>query len=58
MQEIKREIIEKRIQKTIENLKRNNMDAYYCGTAKDACALVAAMLPQGAVVGSGGSVTL
>lgn len=58
MQEIKREIIEKRIQKTVENLKRNNMDAYYCTTTKDACALVEALLPKGAVIGSGGSMTL
>lgn len=58
MQEIKREIIEKRIQKTIGNLKRNNMDAYYCDTAKDACALIETLLPEGAVIGSGGSMTL
>lgn len=58
MQEIQKELTYKRIEKTIANLKRNNMDAYYCETAKDACALVETLIKEGDTVGSGGSQTL
>ena len=34
------------------------MDAYYCKTSKEACALVESLLPKGCTVSSGGSVTL
>lgn len=58
MQESKREIIEKRIARTMENLKKNNMDAYYCKTSREVCELVESLLPKGCTVSSGGSVTL
>ena len=47
-----------RIDKTIENLKRNRMDAYYCETKDDACELVKKLINKGEVISSGGSVTL
>ena len=46
------------INKTIENLKANMMDAVFVNTKKDALALVKEMLPEGASVACGGSVTL
>lgn len=46
------------IEKTMEALRRNNMDAYYVDTAEEAKALVLSLIPQGAVCASGGSVTL
>lgn len=58
MQEIQKELMMKRIEKTIANLKRNNMDAYYCETSEDACALVETLINEGDTVGSGGSQTL
>lgn len=46
------------IEKTIKNLKRNNMDAYFCNTAKEAVELTQTFLKPGDVVTHGGSVTL
>lgn len=50
--------LKSRIDKTIENLKRNRMDAYYCETKEDACELVKSLINKGEVISSGGSVTL
>ena len=50
--------IKARIDKTLENLKRNNMDAYFCDTKEDACALVKTLINKGDVISSGGSMTL
>lgn len=47
-----------KVEKTIENLKRNRMDAYYCGTKDEACELVKTLINKGDVISSGGSVTL
>ena len=47
-----------KIAKTIENLKKNKMDAYYCETKEDACSLVKTLINKGDVISSGGSVTL
>lgn len=47
-----------RIEKTITNLKRNRMDAYYCETKEEACDLVKTLINKGDVISSGGSVTL
>ena len=47
-----------RVEKTIENLKRNRMDAYYCDTKAEACELVKTLINKGDVISSGGSVTL
>lgn len=58
MQECKREIIGKQIEKTIKNLKKNNMAAYYCETSEDARELVKTLIKKGDTISSGGSVTL
>ena len=49
---------DKRAEKTVEALKKNNMDAYYVHTSKEALDLVESMLIPGAVVTMGGTVTL
>lgn len=47
-----------KVEKTLENLKKNKMDAYYCDTSKEACELVKSLIRKGDVISSGGSVTL
>lgn len=47
-----------RIEKTIKNLKENNMEAYFCENKEAACALVRTLINKGDVISSGGSVTL
>ena len=47
-----------RIEKTVKNLKANNMDAYFCENKQDACELVKTLIKKGDVISSGGSVTL
>ena len=47
-----------RIDKTIKNLKRNNMDAYYCENKEQACELVKTLINKGDTVTNGGSETL
>ena len=42
----------------IKNLKKRNMEGYYCKTGKEALELVQSMIPKGAVVTNGGSETL
>lgn len=42
----------------IPKFARRNMEAFYCGTSREAKELVLSMIPEGAVVTSGGSVTL
>lgn len=51
-------VVEKRIDRTIGNLKNNKMDAYYAETCADAVALVRQLCPAGQTVSCGGSVTL
>ena len=51
-------IMGKRVEKTLKNLERNRYDARYVGTSAEAVALVADLLPQGAPVAFGGSMTL
>lgn len=46
------------INKTIENLKKNNMDAYFVPTKEDALKQVNALVHDGDTVGCGGSMTL
>lgn len=46
------------IEKTIENLEKNNMTVYRVKTRSEACDKVKALLKKGAVVGVGGSMTL
>lgn len=44
--------------KTIENLKKNNMETFLVKSREEAKELVLSMIPEGAVCASGGSVTL
>lgn len=46
------------IEKTLENLRRNNMDAYFAETGSEAVELAFSLIEKGATVGVGGSVTL
>ena len=46
------------VQKTLENLKERQFDAVYVEKSADVLPLVKTMVPQGAVVANGGSVTL
>ncbi|MBQ8894904.1 MAG: lactate utilization protein [Clostridia bacterium] len=46
------------IKKVLENLKKNNMEAYLVETREEVVPLVEKLLPAGAVVSAGGSVTL
>lgn len=50
--------LKSRIEKTIKNLKQNNMDAYYCENAAEAQKLVKTLIKKGDTVSNGGSVTL
>ena len=47
-----------RIDKTMQNLRRNRMEAYFCETCAEACALVKTLIRKGDVISNGGSVTL
>jgi hypothetical protein len=47
-----------RVDRTLEALKRNDFDAVYYPTAEEALTGVLGMVPEGASVGLGGSVTL
>lgn len=51
----KKTIIEMRIKKTGENLKKNNMEFYYAATAADVKAIVETLMPAGCTVTHGGS---
>lgn len=51
-------VIEKRMQRTAEALRQNRMDAYCVKTAAEARQLAGQLMPAGATVGCGGSVTL
>ncbi|MBE7038602.1 MAG: lactate utilization protein [Ruminococcaceae bacterium] len=46
------------IKETIENLKKNNMDAFYVDTKEEVVPLVKSLLQKGDTVSVGGSVTL
>jgi len=58
MDEFKLEIIERRIEKTIEALKRNNMEGFYAPTSDIAVDMLKSLLTPGSTVSHGGSVTL
>lgn len=51
-------VVEKRIQRTIEALKKNAMDAFYVKTAAEVAPLAASLMPEGSTVACGGSATL
>lgn len=50
--------IDKRIQETMENLRKNNMEPFYCETIQEAQNLVKTLINKGDVISSGGSATL
>ena len=58
MHKIMEEMQALRVRTTLENLRRNNMEAVYAATAEDALALLKSYLTPGCTVGVGGSVTL
>ena len=47
-----------RIDKTMQNLRRNRMEAYFCENSAEARELVKTLIKKGDVVSNGGSVTL
>ena len=51
-------VVEKRIQRTMESLQKNNMQAYYAPTCADAVKIAKELLQPGDVLSCGGSVTL
>ena len=58
MHKIMEEMQAIRVRTTLENLRRNNMEAQYVPTAADALAALKSYLKPGCTVGVGGSVTL
>ncbi len=50
--------MDENLQKTIENLHRNHMGGHFVQNKEELYALLSALLPQGATVGCGDSVTL
>lgn len=54
----KKTVIEKRIMKTGENLKKNNMEFYYAPTKSDVRDIVKTLLKEGDVITNGGSVSM
>lgn len=57
MEEAKRTYYEKRAQVLIKNLRSRHFDAYYCETKEAALRQALNLIPEGASVGWGGSVT-
>ena len=51
-------VVEKRIQRTMESLQKNNMQAYYAATKEGAVAQVASLLKPDDVISFGGSMSL
>ena len=58
MHEIMKEMQEIRVRTTMENLRRNNIEAIFVPTAADALSALKSYLTPGCTVGVGGSVTL
>ena len=54
----KRQIMRKRVERTMEALRKNRMEAYYVESRADVKARVEALLREGDTVAVGGSVTL
>lgn len=52
------QVISIKIQKTMENLIKNNMEPYYVDSCKDVVGLVQKLCPEGRRVACGGSMTL
>lgn len=58
MDESKKTVIEKRISRTGENLRKNNMDFYYAPTKADVRDIVKSLLKKGDTITHGGSVSM
>lgn len=56
--EYKAKIYKEKAAKIIENLKKRNMDGIYCESSKQAVDKILDMIPDGALVGLGGSETI
>lgn len=56
--EVKRWHLQKKIQRTLAALRKNDFDAMYVPTRKEAIAKVLELIPPNALVGVGGSVTV
>ncbi|MDE5854851.1 MAG: lactate utilization protein [Ruminococcus sp.] len=54
----KKKVIEKRINKTGENLKKNNMEFYYAPTKDDVKEIVKSLINKGDVITNGGTMTM
>ena len=52
------EELKNRIETTMQNLRRNKMEAYFCENSAQACELVKSLIKEGDVISCGGSVTL
>ncbi len=50
--------IKKRIDRTGENLRKNNMEFYYAETAADVTAIVESLIKEGDVITNGGTMTM
>lgn len=57
MNDAKSTYYEKRAQVLLKNLRSRHFSAYYCETKEDACRLALDLIPAGASVGWGGSIT-
>lgn len=57
MEEAKRKAYEKRGQILVKHLKSRHFDAYYCATCQDALEKALELIPKGATIGWGGSVS-
>lgn len=53
-----KEIIKKRIERTSENLVKNNMEAYYAETKEEVPAIVEKLLNEGDIIANGGTMTM
>ena len=54
----KKSMMEKRINKVGENLRKNNMEFYYAETKADVCPIVKSLIKEGDVITNGGTMTL
>lgn len=57
MEEAKRKAYEKRGQVLVKNLKSRHFDAYYCADKEQALQKALELIPKGATIGWGGSVS-
>lgn len=58
MNQVKQDLIAKRVAKTMENLRKNNMQAFFLACKEDVIAKIAELTKEGDAAACGGSVTL